>query len=230
MTRSAPIRAAVVTAAVACAALAAGGANAQQYAQPVQPGPPLKSVRAANCSLAGAKTIRANRYVRVFKKTRRGYGQAYGCLRRADRAFRLGIVGECQNSDEIRKVEVSGRRAAIGVFSCSLYAGWWRLDLVDLRSGKREFSSSPISPPVDDATYDTPNRIVVTPDGAVAWTAVRNGAGGIRGGVEVRRRQRGTTNRAVLLDSGLEIDPESLRRRGRTITWTKAGARRSAQL
>lgn len=228
MTRSSLIGARVGLAVVAGAALAASAAPAQQEGQP---GQPLKSVRAPNCSLPGAMTINANRHVRVFRKTRRGYGAAYGCLRRADRAFRLGIVGECQNNDEVRKAEVSGRRAALGIFSCALYSGSWRLDVVNLRDGRREFTSSPISlPPVDDATYDTLERIVVSADGAVAWTAVRGGAAGVRGGVEVRRRRRGTTDQAVLLDSGLEIDPESLRRRGRTITWTKAGARRSAQL
>lgn len=217
-------------AALACALAAAAPAPAQQYVQP-QPGPRLKSVRAPNCSLPGARTLKANRFVRVFKRTRRGYGHAYGCLRSADRAFRLGIVGECQNNDEIRKVEVSGRRAAVGIFSCSLTSAWWRLDLVNLRDGRREYTSNPFSlPPVDDATYDTLDRIVVTADGAVAWTAARNGAGGVRRAVEVRRRQRGTTNRAVLLDSGLGIDPASLRRRGRTITWTHGGVRRSAQL
>lgn len=226
MTRATPVRCAA--AACACVAIVAAGAGAQEYAQP---GPPLPSVRATNCSMTDAKTITANRYVRVFKKTRRGFGYAYGCRRSADRAYRLGVVGECQNNDEVRQVEVSGRRAVVGLFSCSLYAAWWRVDLVNLRTGRREFTSAPFSlPPVGDATYDVLRRVVLTADGAVAWTAARQGAGGVPGGVEVRRRRRGTTNRAVLLDSGADIDPDSLRRRGRTVTWTKSGARRSAQL
>lgn len=222
MTRSTPAR--CVAAACACAALAAASATAQDYTLPAAP---AKSVRAQNCTLKGAKTIRANRHVRVFKRTYK----AYGCLRDADRAFELGIVGECQNNDEVRKVELAGRRAALGVYSCSLYSAWWRVDLVNLRSGRREFMSAPFSlPPVNDATFDALTRIVVTADGSVAWTVARRGAGGVRTGIEVRRRRRGTTDRAVLLDSGTDIDPDSLRRRGRTITWTKAGARRSARL
>jgi hypothetical protein len=169
--------------------------------------------------------------VRVFKKTRRGYGKAYGCRRTARRAFELGIIGECQNNDEIRRVEVAGRRAVLGIFECSLTAGWWRVDLVNLRNGHREFTSNPTTiVPQDESTSAVLHRIVVTADGAVAWTGERLGARGVRLGVEVRRRRRATTNQAVLLDSGTDIDPDSLRRRGRTITWTKAGARRAAQL
>ena len=69
----------------------------------------------------------------------------------------------------------------------------------------------------------------MTADGAVAWSATSSRRG-VPTAVEVRRRRRGTTNQAVLVDSGTAIDPDSLRRRGRTITWTKAGVRRSARL
>ncbi len=174
--------------------------------------------------------MKANRHVRVFKLTKRGYGHAYGCRRDAARAFELGIVGECQNNDEVRLVELAGRRAALGVYECALTSSWWRVDLVDLRDSRREFTSSPMTTiAADDSTHDELERIVVTADGAVAWSATSSRRGA-RTAVEVRRRRRGTTNQAVLLDSGAAIDPDSLRRRGRTITWTNAGVRRSARL
>lgn len=218
---------AVVAAGLACAALAAPGAPAQQYPQPLAP---AATVRAPHCSLKGSRTMKANRHVRVFKVTRRGHGHAYGCRRGASRAFELGIIGECQNNDEVRRVELAGRRAALGIYACALYSSWWRVDLVDLRNGHREFTSSPIATIApDDSTHDELARIVATADGAVAWTAARSRRG-VPIAVEVRRRRRGTTNQAVLVDSGTAIDPDSLRRRGRTITWTKAGVRRSAQL
>jgi hypothetical protein len=218
---------AVAAAGLACVALAAAGAPAQQYAQPLAP---AASVRAPHCSLKGSRTMKANRYVRVFKVTKRRYGHAYGCRRGAPRAFELGIIGECQNNDEIRLVELAGRRAVLGIYECALTSSWWRVDLVDLRNGHREFTSNPITLLApDDSTHDELGRIVVTADGAVAWTATRSSRG-VPVTVEVRRRRRGTTNQAVLLDSGTGIDPDSLRRRGRTITWTKAGTRRSAQL
>ena len=214
---------------LAAAAIAAAGAPAQQYAQP---GRPLSTVGAPGCTRTGAKTIKANRHVRVFSVLKRGYGAVYGCQRSARRAFRLGILGECQNSREIRMVEVAGRRAVLGIFECSLYAGGWNLELVNLRNGHREFTSNnPISVfPPTEATHDSLQRMVLTADGSVAWTAARSGAGAAASYVEVRRRRRGSTNQAVLLDSGTDIDAQSLRKRGRTISWTKAGVRRTAQL
>jgi len=179
----------------------------------------------------GAKTIKANRHVRVFSVLKRGYGAVYGCQRSARRAFRLGILGECQNSREVKMVEVAGRRAVLGIFECSLYDGFWRLQLVNLRNGHREFTSSPISVfSPTEATHDSLQRMVLTADGSVAWTAARSGAGAAASYIEVRRRRRGSTNQAVLLDSGIDIDAQSLRKRGRTISWTKAGVRRTAQL
>ncbi len=190
---------------------------------------PAKSVRAPNCSLKGDKTIKANRDARVFKRVnRRNYGKVYGCRRSANRAYELGFIGECQNNEEIQLAEVAGRRALLGIFECSLYAGWWKVALVNLGTGRREFASSPIgSPSPNEATFDALRRIVVASDGAAAWTAMRS-SGGVTSAVEVRRRMRGSSSASILLDSGTDIDPDSLRKRDRTLSWTKAGVRRTA--
>lgn len=191
--------------------------------------PAAKSVRAPGCALAGAKTIKASGDARVFRTGGRGVGKVYGCRRSASRAFELGYAGECQNNEEIRLTEVAGRRAALGIFECSLHAGWWRVALVNLGSGRREFAAAPIgSPAPSEATFDALRRIVVSADGAVAWTATRS-AGGVTSAVEVRRRVRGSASTSILLDSGADIDAGSLRKRGRTLSWTKAGARRTAR-
>jgi hypothetical protein len=210
---------------LAVAAFSTPGAPAQQLTEPL---PRAKSVRAPYCSLPGAKTMKANRHVRVFQ----AQSIVYGCRRDANRAYRIGYFGECQNNDEARIVEVAGNRAALGIFECSLTSGWWRIDLVNLRDGRREFTSGPLTtPPTADNVADTIHRIAVTADGAVAWSASRRIAPQpAASAVEIRRRQRGTRNRALLLDSGTDIDPDSLRRRGDTIAWTKAGVRRSARL
>jgi hypothetical protein len=129
---------------------------------------------------------------------------------------------------EIRLTEVAGRRALLGIFECSLYAGWWNVALVNLGTGRREFASPPIgSPSPDEATFDALRRIVVASDGAAAWTATRS-SGGVTSVVEVRRRMRGSASASILLDSGTDIDRDSLRKRGRTLSWTKAGVRRTA--
>ena len=214
----------IASCALACAAVAAPGAPAQDAG----PLPPAESVRAPHCSLAGAKTMKANRHVRVF----RTQSTVYGCRRSASRAYRIGYFGECQNNDEVRRVELAGNRAALGTFECSLTSGWWRIDLVNLRDGRREFRSGPLSTPqASENVADTVHRIAVTADGAVAWSASRRVAPQTAPStIEILRRRRGTTGQVVLLDSGTGIDPESLRRRDRTLTWTKDGGRRSAQL
>ena len=188
-----------------------------------------KSVRAPGCTLKRAKTIKANRDVRVFRTVPvAGSGTVYGCRRRAARAYVLGEFGECQNNHEIRLVEVAGRRAALGAFECSLDSGAWDVELVNLANGRLEFRSAPLASPLPDAfTFDELARIVATSDGALAWTATRR-ARGTQLAVEVRRRMRGTATASILLDSGTDIDPDSLRKRGRTLSWTKAGVRRTA--
>ena len=188
-----------------------------------------KSVRAPKCSLKGDKTIKANRQARVFKQVNRhNYGKVYGCRRSANRAFALGYIGECQNNEEIRLTEVAGRRALLGIYECSLHSAWWNVVLVNLGTGRREFASAPIgSLPPDEATFDALRRIVAASDGALAWTATRS-SGGVTSAVEVRRRMRGSSSASILLDSGTDIDRDSLRKRGRTLSWTKAGVRRTA--
>lgn len=220
-----PRRLTAAAVAAVLAVLAAAGMSAGALAQQ----PRAKSVHAPNCTLKRAQTIKANREVRVFRTVPAvGSGTVYGCRRSAARAYVLGQFGECQNNHEIRRVEVAGRRAALGAFECSLYSGAWDVELVNLANGRLEFLSAPlVSPLPDDATFDELGRIVATSDGALAWTATRSARGG-RLAVEVRRRMRGSATASILLDSGTDIDPGSLRKRGRTLSWTKAGVRRSA--
>lgn len=217
------------TALVLTALVGAGATGATAQTATAPPLPVAKSVRAPGCSLKGSKTIKANRGARVFKKVNKtGYGKVFGCRRSANRAFDLGFIGECQNNEEIRLAEVAGRRALLGIYECSLSAGWWNVALVNLGTGRHEFASSPIGSPVpDEATFDALRRIVVASDGAVAWTATRS-SGGVTSAVEVRRRMRGSASASILLDSGTDIDRDSLRKRGRTLSWTKAGVRRTA--
>jgi hypothetical protein len=188
-----------------------------------------RSVRAPGCTLKRAKTIKADRDVRVFRTVPAvGSGTVYGCRRSARRAYVLGEFGECQNNHEIRRVEVAGRRAALGAFECSLDSGAWDVELVDLADGRLEFRCAPLPLPLpDSATFDELQRIVTTSDGALAWTATRR-ARGTQLAVEVRRRMRGSASASIRLDSGTDVNPDSLRKRGRTLSWTRAGVRRTA--
>jgi hypothetical protein len=207
-------------------ALVASLAFAPQATAVFTAGQQAPSVKATNCSLKGSKTLAANRNVRVFQRA----DKVYGCRRQADRAYLLGIRGECQNNDEIDGVIVAGNNAALNVQTCSLTSSQSVALLVSLRSGRVTFASNPLStvPRIDNG-YDAIRGMAVTADGRLAWIGV-----GVERGVivatEVRRRARGSSTRSVQLDSGTAIDPRSLHRRDSTVTWRNAGAVRSAPM
>jgi len=207
-------------------ALAATLAIAPEASAVFTAGQQAPSVKATNCSLKSAKTLAANRSVRVFQRS----DKVYGCRRSADRAYVLGIRGECQNNDEIDGVVVAGNQAALNVQTCSLTSSQSRVLLVSLRTGRVSFASNPLSTaPRIDSGYDAIRGMAVTAEGAIAWIGV-----GVERGVvvaaEVRRRARGSSTRAVLLDSGTGIDPRSLQRRDSRVTWRSGAAERSAAM
>jgi hypothetical protein len=228
--RSLPVPLCVV---LAGALLASGGAGARvidpALVFPVA-GSRYETVHAPRCSLKGAKTVAANRRVRIFNARHRVYGDlTFGCLRDANRAYVLGIVGECQNNDVVDTAVVAGTLAALNVNTCSLTSSESEVALVDLRTGRVEFASPPTSLPFDPDGYDAIRGMAVTAAGRLAWVAVRVAHGAIVA-VEVRRRARDPKGRPVLLDSSTDIDPRSLRREGSLLTWRHGAVLRSAAM
>ena len=215
---------------LACATIATAGlllAVAPAAGDLPAAGETAPSRSAPNCSMRGSKTMQANSSVRVFRATNSG---VYGCRRSADRAFRLGDWGECQNNDEISRVEVGGRYAGFVSTTCSLYSSWQVVALVSLRSGRFDFESPPMLPwPTSESMFDAVTRIVVDDRGGMAWIARRSG-GGRTIAIEVRRRARGSGSASVVLDAGTTIDPNSLRRRGHRIFWRNGAMTSSATL
>jgi hypothetical protein len=216
----------------AAVALAAGLALAPAaFASPVPaPGERAATVRAPHCTLAGAKTIAANRHVRVFSAKRRAWREVFGCRRDANRAYAIGDGGgECQNYDLIDGAVVAGDFAALNVRTCSLTSSSSVLKLVNLRDGRVRFASAPLSTPAPESAYDAIRGMVVTPAGRLAWVGVRVRGGAIVG-AEVRRRVRATSGRSVVLDSGTAIDPRSLHRSGSIALWQRGDIARSGGL
>jgi len=110
------------------------------------PGERARSIRAPHCTMNGAKTIAANRHVRVF----RARGEVFGCRRSANRAYEIGHGGqECQNSDLIDSAVVAGNFVALNVRTCSLDSSGSKVSLVNLRDGRGRFSSAPLSSTAD---------------------------------------------------------------------------------
>ncbi len=188
------------------------------------------SVRAPGCTLKGARTITANRHVRVFSAPTSAGREVFGCRRTAGRAYAIGDRGpECQNYDLIDTAVVSGNLVALNIRTCGLYFSSSQVKLVSLHDGRVRFGSVPQATRPPDDACDAIRGMVLTSAGRFAWMAVR-----VRGGtvvrVEVRRRVAGSGGTAVLLDRDAAIDPRSLRRIGARVYWRKAGVVRSAAL
>jgi hypothetical protein len=77
--------------------------------------------------------------------------------------------------------------------------------------------------------YERVTDLVLASDGAVAW--IEEHGRGLEGPpTALAVHVAGRTGAPTILDEGPTIDPHSLTLSGRTLTWTDAGVRRSAQL
>jgi len=190
------------------------------------PGERANSIRAPHCTMNGARTIAANRHVRVF----RARGEVFGCRRTANRAYEIGHGGqECQNNDLIDSAVVAGNFAALNVRTCGLDFTASMVKLINLRDGRVRFASAVLSTPGSETGYDAIRGMVLTASGRLAWLGVRLARGGIAD-AEVRRRLPDFSDQSVVLDRGAGIDPRSLRRGGSRVLWRNAGAARSARI
>ena len=176
--------------------------------------------------MPGAKTIAANRHVRVFERR----DAVFGCRRSGNRAYEIGHDrSECQNNDAIDTAVVAGNFAALNVRTCSLYDSESSVALVNLRDGRVRFRSAALSTPGSEASYEAIRGLVVTPAGRLAWIGVRIMRGAIVD-AEVRRRVPNSADQTVVLDHGTTIDPRSLRKGGGRVQWRHDGAAHSARL
>lgn len=186
--------------------------------------PPPEGIRVGDHS---ARTLAANRDVRVFAATIKRRAFVLACRRASDRAYLIGNPSECQNSAEVDTAVVAGTFAGINVVTCSLTHADSGIGLVDVRNGHIVFSSGALSSASLQSEADAIWGMVLTRRGRVAWVAVRRSGQSVIA-VEVRRRAHGPDRQSVLLDSSTEIDPRSLRRRGDRVFWSKRGVPQSA--
>ena len=190
------------------------------------PGERARSYAAPHCTLKGARTIAANRHVRLF----RARGAVFGCRGSANRAYGIGHAGaECQNSDLIDSAVVAGNFVALNVRTCSLTNQSSSVNLVNLRDGRGRFRSVPLSTAGSDASYDAIRGMTLTAAGRLVWIGVRVSRNAIVA-AEVRRRRPDFSDQSVVLESGTGIDPRSLRRVGSMLRWRSAGSTRSASI
>ena len=189
--------------------------------------PPAPAEGRSKCRAAGSKTVAANRLVRVFQRPRRDdeTTRLYGCLKRTGRRAFLDASFDDEYVSSSFYANVRLRGYVVGWYhesfdvSCKgdCPPGYQptrrRLLVRDLR--RRSGRSIPVDAPPAAGAF------LVSSFGAVAWARWLE-----HNQVEIRAHDAGGER---VLDSG-SIHPESLALVGATVSWSKDGVRRSAQL
>lgn len=198
--------------------------------------PPDAGAERRACSQAGSRTIVASKHVRVFRSRRDRH--VYGCL------FSRGVPVALTSDDDFSatslaslKPRLAGRFVGFAYSWDNGVTGGPGVEITDLRRGRaRGVELDPGSSarrgarPDPDATI---HDIVITSRGSLAWTWTADyftepGQPKVR---EVRKLAPTDRRRlGVLLDSGPEIEVDSLTRRRSAVSWINAGQRVSAPL
>ena len=196
------------------------------------------------CAASGSKTLEATERARVFRwqATSPDSYEVYGCLYRRNRRLKLDFN---QTEDdpygpyvEIRLITLAGRHVA-WVNDWSERPGRrTTVNVVDLRSGRKMHSWTGGGEQFGYYTpgWETDHRhvysttdLVVKPSGAVAWIAWTRVGEPYRD-YEYTIYKSDATGEGILLDSGVNLDKDSLALSGSTIYWTKDGRAHSATL
>jgi hypothetical protein len=175
------------------------------------------------CGPASAHTLAIDSVARVYDSG----GTVYGCVRGASASRRLGSAQFCIRSARVAPVALAGETVAYGLETCGVDTGFGNVVVRRLSDGRQLRSLAATTNPLPPESYQRVDSLVVKTDGAVAWIGVASSIVRRGEGVEVHRADK---RGAAELDSGTAVDKGSLRLRGSTLTWSHAGAVRSATL
>ena len=182
------------------------------------------------CAPRHSFTVAANREVRVYAVVDHYGGRTvWACYLRTERRFKLGTFDphDIDYPDRV-KVRLAGRLVG-SLTSHRDHYGEGDLQVVvrDVRTGtilhRAEKQGNDLQ---EGAPAWDPARFVMDRAGSVAWTAT---ATEVDGAQTYYVFESDSTRWAQQADAGPDLDPESLRRHGKTLTWTKGGTTRAAQ-
>ena len=204
---------------------------------------------AKSCSARGSKTIASNSIARVYKLrgTKRLFGRSepgtrfFGCSFSTGKRWSLGFNPD---SFDIPGPFIQGHKLA------GRYAAWYEFSGTDggptggsvvrrdIQTGKvlrfdkpAELPSDPSTSPFTTETDSfQPSVVVVKSNGSLAWIANSGGTENTECGDFGCRIMRFDAGGLGALDEGEDIGGLSLRLTGSTLSWTKAGARKTATL
>jgi hypothetical protein len=124
-------------------------------------------------------------------------------------------------------VALAGAVVAYGLESCGVDTGSAVVIVERLATGRKLRTLPATTGALAPESYQRVGSLVVRPDGAVAWIGTASSIVRSSRSIEVHRADgRGQ----VELDSGLAIDPSSMRLHGTTLSWRHADLVRSASL
>jgi hypothetical protein len=183
------------------------------------------------CDPPHSYTLAANREVRVYAVLLADEGRdVWACYRHTGRRFNLGSF-EPHDVDYPYDVmfRLTGRLVgSLASYSDRYGEGDFRVVVRDTKTGavlhRAHKEGSYTLDPSFPAWY--PSRFVMDRAGSVAWTATTDSSDGTRVNYVFKSD---TTEWGEQVDAGTDLDPGSLRRHGRMVSWTKGGATRTAQ-
>lgn len=170
------------------------------------------------CDVRRGTTLAANEQVRLYRVGSQDQFRAYGCFYRTRRTISLGgqVASEPPHEASAFDFVLSGRFVAVDETECEPAGCSGSIAITDLKSGRVRRSAS-----VEGGAGGNAQRMVVKPNGSVAWTRPFNGE------LEVVKLDAGGE---TVVDRGDGVDVESLALAGSILYWTNGGVPRSTTL
>ena len=181
-----------------------------------------------SCGPAAARTLAHDSVARLYTPDRTGgplaSARVYGCTFGSSRIVSLG-GGARQQYVELPTL--GGRFAGYALRQMGVDTGFTRVRVVDLRSGHGVDDAAATTQVTQPESFTNVTALVLNARGHVAWIGSKSSIRTPQATYEVHKIDAPA---AALLDSGPQIDPRSLQRHGRQISWVRGGTRRSATL
>ena len=179
-------------------------------------------VAATACGPAGATTLAADGRARIYVVDQ----IVYGCSASGHRSFRLGHANRVFAQARVGPAAVAGDVAAYGLANFGVDTVTASVVVRRLTDGA-QLEALPATRAHGAESFESVGSVVVMPDGTVAWIGSLHSIIGHRSATEVHEANSAGDR---VLDSGLGIDPTSLRLRGDALSWVNGGVTRHATL
>jgi hypothetical protein len=178
------------------------------------------------CGPASAHTLARNSVARIYspeKGTPLRPSHVFGCTFASGHVVSLGATVR----QSVGHVALGGTFAGYGLRQMGVDTSFTRVRVMDLRTGRVIVDAAATSQPMRPESFTDVTVLVLNAHGHVAWIGSMSSIGLNETTYEVRKVDGPAE---ALLDASSQIDPTSLHRHGRRITWKHGRVTRSASL